>query len=110
MGPVSIQRAEDLKSCDCGSALPSGPTATPFILAKPGMVAKLSVDYSRGKLLRRRDQWLFRLSLDMAFKRRSNMCQRQQNETIKQLDRFRRMLRWDLTQLRHKRRPSLAGA
>ena len=42
-GPVSTPSAEDRKSCDCGSARPSGPTATPFISAKPGIVAKLSV-------------------------------------------------------------------
>ena len=43
-GPVSTPTAEDRKSCDCGSALPLLPTATPFMLAKPGIVAKLSVE------------------------------------------------------------------
>ena len=55
------------------------------MLAKPGMVAKLSVDYSRGKLLRRRDQWcsgcrwIWHSNVDQV------ICQRQQNETINNL-------------------------
>ena len=50
-GPVSTPSADDRKSCVCGSALPSGPTATIFISAKPGMVAKLSVDRSNGQIV-----------------------------------------------------------
>lgn len=42
MGPVSTPTALDRNSWDCGSALPSGPTATPFMFAKPGIVAKFS--------------------------------------------------------------------
>ena len=51
-GPVSTPRAEDRNSCVCGSALPSGPTATMFISANPGMVAKLSVGRSICRSLR----------------------------------------------------------
>ena len=50
-GPVSTPSAEDRNNCDCGSALPLLPTATPFMLANPGIVAKLSVKT-------RRFQWL----------------------------------------------------
>ena len=47
-GPVSTPTAEDRNSCDCGSALPLLPTATPFMLAKPGIVAKFSVKTIKG--------------------------------------------------------------
>ena len=43
MGPVSTPTAEDRNSCDLGSALPLRSTATPRILANPGMSARLSV-------------------------------------------------------------------
>ena len=47
-GPVSTPTAEDRNSCDCGSAFPFLPTATPFMLAKPGIVAKFSVKITEG--------------------------------------------------------------
>ena len=42
-GPVSTPMAELRNSCCRGSTVPFSPIATPFMLAKPGMAAKLAV-------------------------------------------------------------------
>lgn len=42
IGPVSTPTKLALNSCEEGSTDPSGPTATPVALAKPGIAAKFA--------------------------------------------------------------------